>query len=125
MSPKPADTVRPPATFTPKPTDTPRPTAVQTLGIGSSKISPIDGATMLFVPAGELTMGSNVSGNEELPHPVYLDAFWIDRFEVTNALDKKCVDAAKCSAPLEGKSYTRSSYYGNAQFDNYPVGYVS
>jgi formylglycine-generating enzyme required for sulfatase activity len=82
------------------PTTTPQ-LATPTLGVGSSKISPIGGMTMMFVPAGDFTMGSSdvdkVSQSDEKPqHTVYLDAFWIDRFEVTNALYKKCVDAGKC-----------------------------
>jgi len=81
---------------------------------------------MVFVPAGDFTMGSNDGDNGEKPqHTVYLDAFWMDKYEVTNAQYKKCVDAGKCSRPSESKSYTRSSYYGNASFDNYPVIYVS
>jgi formylglycine-generating enzyme required for sulfatase activity len=118
--------VPPTATLAPKPTDTPRPIATPTLGIGSTKISPIDGAAMVYVPAGEFTMGSNDGDNDEKPvHTVYLDAFWIDKYEVTNALYKKCVDAGKCSPPSDSKSYTRSSYYGNSQYDNYPVIYVA
>jgi formylglycine-generating enzyme required for sulfatase activity len=39
---------------------------------------------MVLVPAGGFLMGS--SGSDEKPqHTVYLDAFWIDRTEVTNA----------------------------------------
>ena len=57
--------------------------------------------------------------------PFTSDAFWIDKFEVTNALYKKCEDAGKCSTPSDRKSYTRDSYYGNSQFDNYPVIYIS
>lgn len=126
LTPKPTDTLRPTATTTPKPTDTPRPIAISTLGIGSTKISPIDGAAMMYVPAGDFTMGSNDGGSDEKPvHTVYLDAFWIDKFEVTNALYKKCVDADKCLPPNNTSSYTRSSYYGNSQFNNYPVIYVS
>jgi formylglycine-generating enzyme required for sulfatase activity len=84
---------------------------------------------MVLVPAGEFTMGSSASdsqayGDEKPQHTVYLDAFWIDKFEVTNAQYKKCVDAGKCSAPPQRKSYTRDSYYGDARYDNYPVIYV-
>jgi len=101
-------------------------TATPPLGVGSTKISPIDGAMMVYVPAGEFTMGSNDGDSDEKPvHTVYLDAFWIDKYEVTNALYKKCVDAGKCSPPSESRSYTRSSYYGNTQYDNYPVIYVT
>ncbi|MBI3537458.1 MAG: SUMF1/EgtB/PvdO family nonheme iron enzyme [Chloroflexi bacterium] len=123
-----APTIAPTNTATQIPTTTPSrtPTPSQSLGIGSTKISSIDGATMVYVPAGDFTMGSNDGENDEKPvHTVYLDAFWIDKFEVTNALYGKCVDAGKCSAPSENKSYTRSLYYGNSQFANYPVIYVS
>ena len=44
-----------------------------------------DGADMVFVPAGEFTMGSNELGDDERPvHQVYLTDFWLDRYEVTN-----------------------------------------
>ena len=81
---------------------------------------------MVYVPAGDFLMGSidgdkNADSDEKPQHTVYLDAFWIDKYEVTNALYKKCVDAGKCSAPRHNASYTRSSYYGNAQYNNYPV----
>jgi len=86
----------------------------------------IGGAPMVFIPAAEFTMGGNEGSSNEKPvHTVYLDAFWIDKFEVTNALYKKCMDAGKCSAPSSTQSSTRNSYYGNSQYDNYPVTYVS
>ncbi|MBI4670488.1 MAG: SUMF1/EgtB/PvdO family nonheme iron enzyme [Chloroflexi bacterium] len=85
-----------------------------------------DDAEMVFVPAGEFTMGSDSGANDEKPvHRVSLDGFWIDVFEVTNALYKKCVDAGKCQRPESSSSYKRSSYFGNSQYDNYPVIYVS
>lgn len=59
------------------------------------------------------------------PHTVDLDAFWMDKFQVTNVLYKKCVDAGSCQPPSAPQSQTRSSYYGNARYDNYPVIYVS
>ncbi len=41
---------------------------------------------MVYVPAGEFTMGSNVGDTDESPQQkVYVDAFYIDRFEVTNS----------------------------------------
>ena len=40
---------------------------------------------MVLVPAGEFTMGSNSGDYDERPeHPVYLDAYYIDKYEVTN-----------------------------------------
>jgi formylglycine-generating enzyme required for sulfatase activity len=104
-------------TMTVAPRVTPTPRAGETRTVSD--------APMAYVPAGEFTMGSNDYNDEKPPHPVYLDAFWIDKFEVTNALYKKCVDAGKCQPPWPTKSYTHNSYYDNSQYDNYPVIYVS
>jgi formylglycine-generating enzyme required for sulfatase activity len=83
--------------------------------------------TMRLVPAGEFTMGSEYpySDNDKPVHQVYLDAFYMDIYEVTNAAYKACVDAGVCTPPQETGSSTRSSYYGNSQYDNYPVVYVN
>ena len=71
-------------------------------------------------------MGSENGSSDEKPvHTVYLDAFWIDQTEVTNAMYAKCVDAGECDPPSSAKSYTHDSYYGNPEFDDYPVIYVS
>jgi formylglycine-generating enzyme required for sulfatase activity len=45
----------------------------------------------VYVPAGEFLMGASDAdpdaGSDEKPgHPVYLDAYWIDQTEVTNAM---------------------------------------
>jgi formylglycine-generating enzyme required for sulfatase activity len=71
---------------------------------------------MVFVPPGEFIMGDDA---------VYLDAFWIDKTEVTNAMYASCVESGQCSAPSSNVSRTRDSYYGNAQFNDYPVIFVS
>jgi serine/threonine-protein kinase len=121
-APTPAPTAAPPTRAT---IATTTPITVPPSGTRASEERVIGGAAMIFVPAGEFTMGSNDYGSEEPPHTVYLDAFWIDKYEVTNTLYKKCVDAGKCQPPLLVKSYTRDSYYGDLQYDNYPVIYVS
>jgi serine/threonine-protein kinase len=99
-----------------------------TLGIGSTMLGK-DGMTLLYVPAGEFKMGSTDADplaldGEKPQHTVYLDAFWIDQTEVTNKQYAACVSAGACKLPSDTKSYTRSSYYGNSQFDDYPVIYV-
>jgi serine/threonine-protein kinase len=100
------------------------------LGIGSTQVSDKDGMTLLYVPAGEFKMGAASSDTqatapEKPQHTVDLDAFWIDQTDVTNAMYAQCVKAGGCQAPSPIKSYTRDSYYGNTQFDNYPVIYIS
>jgi formylglycine-generating enzyme required for sulfatase activity len=106
-----------PPTRTPTPSPTPLP--------GSTKVS-ADGTSMVFVPAGEFLMGSSNADMEAIyrekpQHTVYLDAFWIDKYEVTNAQYKKCVDVRKCTKPSNERSFTRITYYGDPNYDNYPV----
>jgi formylglycine-generating enzyme required for sulfatase activity len=86
----------------------------------------IDGMEMVLVPAGEFPMGSEDGSENERPvHEVYLDAFYIDKYEVSNAQYEKCVKAGKCDAPADISSYSRDSYYGNPSYADYPVIYVS
>mgnify|MGYP000861571263 CR=1 FL=1 len=112
-------------TLSEKPMATEAPTSTEApLGIGSTQVSLIDGMTMVFVPAGEFTMGSpdGVGNTNEHPeHQVYLDAFWIDQTEVTNAMYEQCVNDGGCTAPEESNSYNIESYYGNSQYAFYPV----
>jgi len=97
-----------------------------TLELGSTMVSDMDGMTLVYVPAGEFTMGSDSSGrsDEEPQHQVDLNDFWIDQTEVTNIMYAKCVAEGACTEPTDKESRTRSSYYGNPEFDNYPVIYV-
>jgi len=80
---------------------------------------------MMFIPAGEFTMGRNGSFANQYPtHTVTLDAYWMDQTEVTNAMYAKCVEAGMCNPPKRNVSSTRNSYYGNSEYDDYPVIYV-
>ncbi|MGZ9167113.1 MAG: TIR domain-containing protein, partial [Anaerolineales bacterium] len=83
------------------------------------------GAAMVLVPAGDFLMGSDRGETDEQPaHTVYLGAFYIDKFEVTNQLYQACVDDGKCDLPRQTYFFAESPnkiYYGNPQYDNYPV----
>ena len=60
-----------------------------------------DGSVMVYVPAGELIMGSlgdDWEKDEQPQHPVYLSAFWIDQTEVTNKQYGHCVAVGACQA---------------------------
>jgi len=58
------------------------------------RITGKDGVPMVVIPAGEFQMGSNDDNYDEKPaHTVYLDAYSIDVYEVTNAQFKKFLEA--------------------------------
>jgi formylglycine-generating enzyme required for sulfatase activity len=83
----------------PSPTVSPTPN----LGIGSTQVSDKDGMVMVYVPADEFLMGSTDADTEASPdekpqHRVYLDAFWIDRTEVTKAQYQRCVASGICAS---------------------------
>lgn len=95
-------------------------TAESSAGSDSLTISPIDGMEMVFVPAGTFVMGLDGGRFDEVPeHEIYLDGFWIDRTEVTNAMYKTCMQAGACTTPAHDK------YYPYEQYSDYPVVYVS
>ena len=109
-TPRPTDIIAPTAAFTPaptlgigttlvstqKPSATPTPAPASTLtppppSPGATLFSDVDDMELVYVPAGEFLMGSVDSDrfaywDEKPQHTVYLDTFWIDRTEVTNAM---------------------------------------
>ena len=54
--------------------------------ICNSVFSQVPDPNMVLIPAGEFTMGKNSSGNTDWQpeHKVSVDAFYMDKFEVTN-----------------------------------------
>jgi formylglycine-generating enzyme required for sulfatase activity len=84
------------------------------------------GVPMALVPAGEFQMGSDNGSQDEKPvHTVYLDAFYMDVYEVTNARYAECVSTKACQPPTQTGSSTRRSFYSDAQYADYPVIYVT
>lgn len=64
------------------------------------KLTGKDGAPMVLVPAGEFTMGSNEGSDDEKPvHQIYLDAYYIDKYEVTVGQYAKFLEATSMNAP--------------------------
>ena len=98
------NTVGPTSTSTATPLP-PSPTAPP-LGIGFTQVSDIDGMEMVYIPAGSFEMGSNETTDEQPIHDVYLDAYWIDQTEVTNAMFSEFTAATgyQTDADLSGKS---------------------
>jgi formylglycine-generating enzyme required for sulfatase activity len=83
-----------------------------------------DGAPMVRVPAGEFSMGSSIL-NEQPQHMVKLNEFWMDTFEVTNALYKRCVEAGVCRPPASTRSAQYATYYGDPAYGDHPVNQVA
>jgi len=111
---------------------TPGPTTTETSPVktatmpDSSEMVDSKGVPMHLIPAGNFIAGSNSGYDNEKPvHTVYLDDFYIDKYEVTNVLYKACVDAGVCQPPEKTGSFTRSNYFGNPEYDNYPVVFVT
>ena len=77
-----------------------------------------DGAPMALIPAGEFRMGSNHGYRDEKPvHTVYLDAFYMDKYEVTNAQYRRFVQETGHREP-EGRRPVRINryYLGDEKF---------
>jgi len=106
-----------------------------------------DGGRLVYVPEGNFEMGSDYQetayarklcieysgklggaicrsdnfGDESPAHLVTLSSFWIDQTEVTNRQYQKCEQAGACTLPQDTGSHSRSNYYGNPEYANYPV----
>lgn len=101
------------------------------LEVGQTWRSPVDGAELVCVPAGEFYMGAadddlEANENEKPGHRVFMDAYWIDKYEVTNGQFALCVKAGVCRRSEDPggsgvASRTRTGYYYDEAYRNYPV----
>ena len=96
-----------------------------------------DVGSMVLIPAGEFQMGSNNGDGDERPvHTVYVDAFYMDKYEVTNAeyaafLNAKGKHIDRGLTWLDiGNSHARinlvgGTYRAEAGYENHPAVKVS
>jgi formylglycine-generating enzyme required for sulfatase activity len=117
-----------PHPYTPTPTHIPSPTPLP------ERITDSTGVSMVLIPAGEFFMGSEDGFPDEAPvHTVSLDAYYIDLTEVTNRQYQDCVEARACNPPHRVDCCTEKpghyifwpSYFGNPEFNNYPVIFIT
>lgn len=91
---------------------------------------------MVSVPAGDFMMGCNSSvdtecqADEKPYHKVYLDGYYIDKYEVTNDQYQTCVQAGRCTAAhfddgscyvYDGKSWKQGTLPQSFRGGNQPV----
>jgi len=126
----PAPTTTPAPTFTPQLTPTPTPTLAPPEF--EVRLWPGDDAPMVFVPAGDFTMGLSDPPNpeentaESPTHVTNLEGFWIDRYEVTNERFGHFIDAGGYRTRqywtsegwgwVQAKQVTVPPYWGSSDF---------
>jgi formylglycine-generating enzyme required for sulfatase activity len=126
-----ATAIPPPATATdstlsPAATETEASLPLATPTALTTRIRTVDGMTMSFVPAGAFLMGGEGGDpNEQPPHRVFLEHYWIDQTEITNVKYALCVAVDACESPEQPGSETRNAYFGDVRYEDYPVIYVN
>ena len=113
-----------------------------------TRTAPIDHMVQVYVPAGNFVMGTTDKQWESIinqcqlngirtedcedwykiekpAHTVWLDAYWIDQTDITNAMYALCVRAGQCRRPNNDQSASHLDYYLNDQFADYPVLYIN
>lgn len=139
----PASIVEPTSPPPPEPTITATPEP----SLGSSRVNPVDGAVLVYVPEGDFLRGSDhqeASFVEKPQRSIYLDAFWIYQHPVTNAQFAAFVETSgyqttaedagwswaydgDSSVEMEGAAWQSPAGPGStiAGMDDYPVLHVS
>ncbi|MBT4269449.1 MAG: SUMF1/EgtB/PvdO family nonheme iron enzyme [Deltaproteobacteria bacterium] len=77
---------------------------------------------MVLIPAGEFEMGSSTGDFAEPVHNVYLDAYFIDKYEVTVEQYSQCYGVGKCKEPTVKEIYCNWEKPGR---ENNPINCVT
>ena len=108
-------------------------TGLFALVMSGTRAEPLDGTSppegMVLIPAGTFQMGSenaDARDDEQPVHTVHLDAFYMDKYEVTNAQFKAFVDA---NPPWQKDNIDAKFHVGPYLDDwngnDYPAGYAN
>jgi len=73
---------------------------------------------LLLIPSGEFLMGSDSEGDHCPVHKVYLDAFYMDRYEVTNAQYLRFCEATQHRLPF---FWGMAGFRCGPEYSNHPV----
>ncbi|MEW6300221.1 MAG: formylglycine-generating enzyme family protein [Thermodesulfobacteriota bacterium] len=98
-------------------------------GAGLSRPLPLEMGDMVQIPAGAFWMGCNEKfdgecyDDEKPGRVVPVDAFHIDRFEVTVAEYRRCVEAGRCSR--DSFTVALSCNWGKEGRDHHPINCVN
>ena len=76
----------------------------------------VDNAPLVYVPAGEFTMGTGIGDAPK--RTVSVDSFWIQQLEVTNGMYAQCVKVGSCTPPAQEIG---APVFTNPEFGSYPV----
>ncbi|MCB0100453.1 MAG: formylglycine-generating enzyme family protein [Anaerolineales bacterium] len=131
LSTVPFSTATPTASLTntpPAPTETPLPTQTPKPAFELLETRDTAGVSMMFVPEGVFKLGdSNLQSDDNQPiHEVNIPAYYIDKYEVTNAQYQACVNAGVCRPPEYSSFFEQAEvYFGNPIYDSYPVVFVN
>lgn len=86
----------------------------------------LDMIPMAHVSAGEFVRGyAGGFPDERFEQTLFLDDFYIDRYEVTNRQYAECVQAGRCELPRLPRSVNFADYYASSEYGNYPVIWVT
>jgi len=95
-------------------------------------ITDTHGVPLVLIPKGSFLMGSSAlvggdsSNEDERPvRVVYLDNYYIDQYEITNKRYGECVEDGVCVPPAKKDVPNRVDYFGNPDYENFPVVFVS
>jgi formylglycine-generating enzyme len=103
----------------PTPTPTPKP--------GTTRVAEIDGMKLVFIPGGDTSPGPyarirKTDAEQPSKRTIHLDAFWINRTTVTNAMYAKCVAAKGCTPPIRKEI---NPHYYDPKFADHPAVYIT